>query len=263
MRKKNRKLSFWSRGRRKRHRYASGRIKYSKNGGGRKEYNTHLVVAASDLAEQLALVVFDERRIPTEKNVQNDPNGPHVGLGVVRGTLQDFGSNVAGSTALRRQTLGTQNLFGKTKVGNLDGRVGIIRHQQQILRLEVTVGNVVSVTIADGLEDDAAGITGLLLVVVGLGDDAIEQLTAGHLLHDEVVVARLLEEVVQTDDVRVSELLEDGHLVEEGGGILLGQLGPVDALDGEHSVAVAAMVALPDGREGTGAELHNFGQYVK
>ena len=220
-----------------------------------KQYLTHLIISTSDLAEKLTLIVFDERRVATEQNVQNHTHGPHVGLGAVRSTLQNFRGDVAGSTALRRQTLGTENLLGKAKVGNLDGRVGIIRNKQQILRLEIPMGNVVSMTVADGLEDDAAGIAGLLLVVVGLGDDAIEQLTASHLLHDQIVVSRLLEEVVQTNDVRVSELLEDGHLVEEGGGILLGELGPVDALDGEHSVAVAAVVALSDGREGTGTEL--------
>ena len=111
------------------------------------------------------------------------------------------------------------------------------------------------VAVLNSFNDGAHRLGRVLFTVLALFNNAIEQFAAGHLLHDEVVVAGLLEEVVQADDVGVAELLEDGHLVEEGRGVLFGELGPVDALDGEHPVAVAAVVALPDGGEGTGTEL--------
>ena len=115
------------------------------------------------------------------------------------------------------------------------------------------------VAVRHGLQQYRARGPGLLLVVVALGDDAIEELPAVHGLGDEVEVVGLLEEVVDPDDVgAVAEGLEDADLVLEGGNVLLLELGAGHALDGVLVGGGAPVRGAAHGGKGLRAELRGI-----
>jgi hypothetical protein len=55
---------------------------------------------------------------------------------------------------------------------------------------------VVFMTVIHRIEQNEAYVTSLLLVVITLLDDPVEQFSTHHLLCDEVVILRLVEDIV-------------------------------------------------------------------
>ena len=76
-----------------------------------------LILTLADLSEQITLILFNERWVPPEEDVDNDPERPHVGLLIVRDPFQDFRCHVSGCTTLRGERVGDRDLFGKSKGG--------------------------------------------------------------------------------------------------------------------------------------------------
>ena len=106
------------------------------------------------------------------------------------------------------------------------------------------------------LQQYLARVPRLLLVVIALRHDPVEQLAPLARLHHQEERVLLVEEVVQADDVGAAvQRRKDGHLVLEGDDVLLLELGPLDALDGELLGGGALVRAAPDGGEGPGPEL--------
>ena len=83
-------------------------------------------LAFADLAEQFPLILLNKGRISAQQNVHNNPQGPHVGLRVVRGAFQNFRGHVPGCPTLRGEAGGPGASFGEPKVGNFDIRVIVV-----------------------------------------------------------------------------------------------------------------------------------------
>ena len=112
------------------------------------------------------------------------------------------------------------------------------------------------VTVRQRLQQDAAHVPGLLLVIKALLHNSVKQLSAVHGLHDEVKHFGLFEKVVEADNVGAfSEVGQDSDLVDEGGRVFFRELFAVDALDGVGIVGGALVDSGPDGGEGSGSEL--------
>ena len=193
----------------------------------------------------------------TNQQLTNHTQRPHVTLSAIRNALQNFRGDISRRAALRRQTIRTGTALGKAKVGNLELPIVAGTLQQQILGLQIAVGNLLAVAVRQRLEQRPAHVARLLLVVVLLGHDAIEQLPAAHLFGDQVVVLRFVKDVVQADDVRMLEFLEDIDLILEGQLVLLGELGLGHDLDGKGAAGLFVRSLLDD-REGTLAELRAY-----
>jgi hypothetical protein len=110
------------------------------------------------------------------------------------------------------------------------------------------VGHVVFVTVTNGLENDFANVASLLLVVVGLLNDPIKELSAGHFFRHEVIVLGFVEYIIEADNVRMVEILENGDFILERNLIFLGELGLCDNLNGKGVAGLFVRSILDDGK---------------
>ena len=130
------------------------------------------ILSPTDLTEEFPLVLFNEGRVSTKEDVDDNTERPHVGLGVIGKSLKNFWGNISGSSTLSTKTVGCRTLLGESKVGNFDHGVIIIGKEEKILRLEITMGDGSFMTVSDTIKEDFAYITSFLFVVVRLLDDA-------------------------------------------------------------------------------------------
>ena len=84
------------------------------------------VLSPTDLTEEFSLVLFNEWRVSTEDDVDDNTKRPHVRFGIVGDPLEDFRRNIARSTTLGSEGVGGKTLLGKSKIGNFDKRVIIL-----------------------------------------------------------------------------------------------------------------------------------------
>lgn len=85
--------------------------------------------------------------------------------------------------------------------------------QQQVLWLQVAVGDVVLVAVEHGIEENLTDIAGLLFIVVTLLDDTVEKFSPHHLLGHKVVKLLFVKNIVQSNDVLVLQLGQNSNLV--------------------------------------------------
>jgi len=158
--------------------------------------------------------------------------------------------------ALCLEALHALALLGETKVRDFDVIVVLLRMEEEVLGLQVAMGDLAVVNVAKGRQDgtDAfpeisgeeqsdewgglalsnrisirqlATLTALArlpsveLVVEVLGHNPIEEFPPRHILQHEVVVLILVVVLVELDDAAVVHVLEDIDLVEESLAVLL------------------------------------------
>lgn len=131
-----------------------------------------LILSPTNLAEEFSLVLFNERRISAEEDVDDHTERPHIRLGIISDAFKNFWSDISRSSTLSVKRVGMKTLLRKSKVSNFNFGVVILRQEEKILRLEIAVSDGSFMTISDTLEKDFAYITSFLFVVVRFGDDA-------------------------------------------------------------------------------------------
>mmetsp|Transcript_34334 Transcript_34334/g.103646 ORF Transcript_34334/g.103646 Transcript_34334/m.103646 type:complete len:282 (+) Transcript_34334:1792-2637(+) len=102
--------------------------------------------------------------------------------------------------------------------------------QQEVFQLDVPVAHAPVVDVHDTGHDLLHEQTRVLLGEVLLGNEIIEKVAAGAQLHDQMKILRVLEVLVQPDDIRVVHQLHDLYLPMKLAHIL--DANPVHALDG-------------------------------
>ncbi len=112
---------------------------------------------------------------------------------------------------------------------------------------------VLFVTKSQRLKQDLTNIASLFLVVKSLGHNAIEQLPSPHQLGNEIVMFRLVEDIVELDDILMVQCAEDTDLISEREVVLASQFGFGDNFCGVES-SISAF-DLFDFRKGTFSEL--------
>ena len=85
--------------------------------------------------------------------------------------------------------------------------------QQQVLWLQVAMGDVVLVAVEHGIEQNLTDIASLLFVVVTLLHDTVEKLSSHHLLGHKVVKLIFVKNIVQSNNVLVLQLSQNSNLV--------------------------------------------------
>mmetsp|Transcript_37179 Transcript_37179/g.79316 ORF Transcript_37179/g.79316 Transcript_37179/m.79316 type:complete len:417 (-) Transcript_37179:698-1948(-) len=142
------------------------------------------------LQQRLAIVGV-EGRVSPQQDEHDDPHGEQVGLGPVLFPPEYLRRDVPGSAAHGLQTVLLvlpRDLGGEAEVSDLDLVVIVPMLEEQILGLEVAMGDALGVHVLDGAEEDGAHVAGLGLGVAGLVDDAVEELAPVEVLGDQVVV---------------------------------------------------------------------------
>lgn len=105
------------------------------------------------------------------------------------------------------------------------------------------------VAVLHGVEEDEANVASFLLVVVRLLDDSVKKFAAQHFLRNQIVVLRLVKDIVESNNVLVLQFLQHRNLVLQGDLVFLGQFGFRDNLDCEGPVRLP-MGSLLDDRKG-------------
>jgi hypothetical protein len=116
------------------------------------------------------------------------------------------------------------------------------------------MGHPVFVTVTNGLENDFANIPSFLFVVVGLLNNPIKELSAAHFFRHEIIVLGFVKYIIEANNVRMVEILEDGDFILEGDLIFLSKLGLCDNLNGKSVAGLFVRAILDDG-EGAFSEL--------
>jgi len=98
---------------------------------------------------------------------------------------------------------------GKAKVGDNDVLVAI---QEQVLKLEITVNNTLLVQVSDTRDQLSEEPPRGRIFEVSVVQDVIEELTSGCVFQDDSHVSFSLNELVQSNNIRVLELFENRDL---------------------------------------------------
>lgn len=200
------------------------------------------------------------------------PSGPHrhvdntaspdihgSGVKLLVGIL--FGRNVGGRAAKARDHVGIRlpghaEALAVAKVGDFQGAAS---GEQQVLGLEVAVGNAHLVEVLDAPHHLLEEAVGLLNLQLAARQDESVQIAASTKLHDLAKVALgVLEQIKGVDDVGVAQGGGDAELGREALAVLLLRLvGPsAEFLDGEELLAAGAhlLVRYPDDAKGATAD---------
>mmetsp|Transcript_22174 Transcript_22174/g.48489 ORF Transcript_22174/g.48489 Transcript_22174/m.48489 type:complete len:219 (+) Transcript_22174:857-1513(+) len=203
------------------------------------------IVPKFDLGEHFGVRVAKEGRIAAEHDVHDDADAPEVAeLVVLAG--QDLGRHVVRGTRLSGEHFTCFKLAGQTEVDDfqkilLNGSLG---HEQEILRLEISVANMVLVHVVDGPDNLLHQYGGLDLGEVSGLDNSVEEFSSSSEFHHEVDVSVVLKRLEELDDVRVIHHLHDRDLLLEAVDVLHLCLG--DRLD-RPNVARSLIFGLANG----------------
>mmetsp|Transcript_54213 Transcript_54213/g.162327 ORF Transcript_54213/g.162327 Transcript_54213/m.162327 type:complete len:256 (+) Transcript_54213:697-1464(+) len=206
------------------------------------------------LAEEGALIFLHEGGVSDEEDVDYDPHGPQVHGLIVGMILEDLGGDVRGGAAPRDEGVGGVHPLGESEVSHLDVGVILPADQEEILRLEVPMGDAAIVHVGHRVQQHLGQIPGVQFSVVILLHDPIEDVPPVEQFHHHVEEVLLLVKIVEGHDVSMLEGLEYGDLVEELGVVLGFEILAAYDLDGDHPAGFAVF-ALPDRGEGSGADL--------
>jgi len=161
------------------------------------------------IAENLLVVIALERRVAAQEYEEDDTEGPDI-AGLVVVALEHLGCNVvwgADNSVHSLDGLLLGETFGKTEINKFDFRLFRSVVHQEVLRFEISVDDSVTMQVLDSGEHFAHDVGGLVLAEPLRGHDAIEELTALAVLHDDVDVAMIDVALVELDDVGVVDCL--------------------------------------------------------
>ena len=192
-----------------------------------------------DISEDLLVVITFERRVSTKEDKEDDAETPNI-AGLVVVTLEHFWGDIIRCTddgvhALNFLLL--REALGKTKINQFDlGVLGGVVHKE-VLRLQVSMDNAVSMQMLDSTDHLAHDIGGVALGEPLSSDDTVKKLSALAVLHNDVDITVIDVALIELDNVGVVNLLENGELFLEKSDILSDVL-TEDGLDGPRDLGV-------------------------
>mmetsp|Transcript_104098 Transcript_104098/g.301150 ORF Transcript_104098/g.301150 Transcript_104098/m.301150 type:complete len:263 (+) Transcript_104098:234-1022(+) len=174
------------------------------------------VGARADLRQDLRIGVTEKGRIPAKHHVGDDAETPNVAHVIVL-ARQNLRRDVVRSAGLCRQDLAFVELARQAKVDDLQQTLldGILRQEEEVLRFQVAMADMVLVHVVDSLDHLLHERGRLHLREVPSLNDSVEQLASCAQLHDQVDDATIFEGLVQLDDVWMVHHLHEGNLLLE------------------------------------------------
>ena len=152
------------------------------------------------------------RRAPAKHLVKQRAKAPPVNAFVVSASFDDLWCQVLWRATERVSFLTliclslSYSLLRQTEVGDLQVAIGV---KQNVLWFKITVNDSLAMQASDGLNHLRRVETRSLLAKLGILSQVSEQLTTVAKVHDEVKFGVSLERVVQLDDERAIDLLQD------------------------------------------------------
>lgn len=199
--------------------------------GGR-ETRGELVLGLENQVKQPGVGVVVEGEVAAEQGVENDPNTPNVGLlaGVLV-SLDHLRGRVGGRAAKGLHERARVEKVGKAKVYDLDVEILV---QQDVLGLQISVDDVVGVTVVEGGDDLPEKPPGFLLLDPLLAHNVVKELTTAGVLHHHVNFLGGINDIVEGGNVLVLEHLHNQDFPQHPLNIFpVGNRGLFQALDGK------------------------------
>lgn len=135
---------------------------------------------------------------------------PPIGSFAVANTLNDLRSQILRSPAVRISARSSlvclQTLLGKTEVRDLDIALVVKKH---ILWLEIPVNDTILMQAAEPLHELSCVETGPPFTELLVLSQVVKQFSTIQEIHHEIQLGRRLECVMQLDDERTIDLLQD------------------------------------------------------
>lgn len=131
--------------------------------------------------EQCRNVLIVKRQSATQQDVQDDATTPDINLrSSIKLAIDNFRGSIVGTATAGLEKAAVVHYIGQTEIGNLDIELFI---KQKVLGLEISMGNLVSVTVLNGGDDLLKEATGIVLRHAPVLDDIVKKL-AGSVLDD-------------------------------------------------------------------------------
>mmetsp|Transcript_154079 Transcript_154079/g.493890 ORF Transcript_154079/g.493890 Transcript_154079/m.493890 type:complete len:438 (+) Transcript_154079:190-1503(+) len=182
--------------------------------------------------EDVLIAVAEERGVAARENVGDDATAPDVALFVIAFAEQHLRRDVVRGARLGLHGLARGVVLREPEVDDLDlGLPGLVL-EQKVLRLDIPVRVALGVQVSHGAQNllhvpgHVLLAKGAALMLLGLLNDTIEELTAGADLHHEVDSPCIDEGLVELHNVRVVQHHLDVHLLLKA--ILVLDLGDVN-----------------------------------
>mmetsp|Transcript_7992 Transcript_7992/g.22301 ORF Transcript_7992/g.22301 Transcript_7992/m.22301 type:complete len:508 (+) Transcript_7992:124-1647(+) len=185
--------------------------------------------------EDVLITVAEEGGVAARENVGDDATTPDVALLVIAFAEQHLRRDVVRGARLGLHWLARGVVLREPEVDDLDlGLPGLVL-EQEVLRLDIPVRIALGVQVSHGAQNllhvpgHVLLAKGAALMLFGLLNDTVEELTAGADLHHEVDSPGIDEGLVELHNVRVVQHHLDVHLLLKA--ILVLDLGDVNGLD--------------------------------
>ena len=191
------------------------------------------VVASAHLGNDLVVIGSSEGGSTAHHDIQDDPNAPQVALLIVV-ALQHFRSDIVGSAVdlVHGMVVLVVGVRG-AEINDLDCSF-LFCVNQNVLRLQISVGHILSVAVADGLKDLFGDNSRLKLAKFLSSSDLVEQLDAVAEFSYKEDAAFIFVDLIKPHNVGVVQILENINFVLEPDALLLAHVELVDDLHCPH-----------------------------
>ena len=211
-------------------------------------------ISLLNLAEHLSGRVTLEWQVATDKSVKKHTERPDVSFLTI-GTVENFRSHIVGCSRHSCQILVGLGSFGEAKVNQTHS---VVLRNHNIIGLNITMNNVLSVTMIDSLEQGLHVVGGSLFIegLVILLSDFLEELSSSNILHDQIDILLIVVGLVIFHDVGVVESVKDSYFLHDAVNVI-SEFDFVQDLDGNLEVLVMFVSGQEDTSKCTNTE--NFG----
>lgn len=174
-----------------------------------------------------------ERRRATQHDVENHSNAPHVTRFSVL-SREDLRGDVVRSSVHLSHLLAviSAEVVTSAEIDHLNGAT-FFDVNENILRFQITMGNLLAVAIRNGLQDLLEDLGRLCLLKILLINDHVEEFGAFTKLRHEEQCRLVLVDLEEPHNVRMGQVLEDVDFILETRLLVIAEGELVNDFDGE------------------------------
>lgn len=145
-------------------------------------------------------LVAPKRRPATEQHVEDDSSTENINLLIIANVFEQFGPHVARRATSQLQELPILDEGGQSKVSNPEIVIVRLRSKDQILRLQISVHDIVRMQVLQSFEHVSHDSYGCAFLIHLFRLDSVEKLSALEIGEHQVNVFIALIDFMKVDD---------------------------------------------------------------